>query len=59
MGGGSWLGKEEFERVWKERTILGRCLLVLVIIWIRRGEVWSLYDWRMEIYRRGIFKKYV
>lgn len=58
MGGGSWLGKEESERAWKERTILGRCLLALVTIWTRRGEVWSLHDWRMEIHRRGTSKKY-
>lgn len=43
----------------KEEQILGRHLLALENIWICRGEVLRLNDWKIVISQRRYFKKYV
>lgn len=40
----------------KEELILGRHLLALEIIWIGRGEVLRLHDWKTVISHRRYFK---
>lgn len=40
----------------KEELILGRHLLALEIIWIDRGEVLRLHDWKTVISHRRYFK---
>ena len=40
----------------KEGLILGRHLLALQAIWICRGEVLSLHDWKTAISPRRYFK---
>lgn len=40
----------------KEELILGRHLLALEAIWIGRGEVLRLHDWKTAISPRRYFK---